>query len=233
MSLAMVMAGTGNLEVFKLMRNIRMAIDKEISYGHHMALNMAIGLLFLGGGRLTLGRSNLAIASLLIAFDPRWPRNTEDNQHHLQACRHLYVLAVESRYVQTIDIDRKEACWVPLDVTLKETKKTRETTIRFVTPCILPEFSLIKEINASSPRYYPQCLDVAKNPQHLTLLKERGIIFVKRKVGHLMYNEDHLGQKGVLSRCFPKKRIATKNDVDEKLLLERLQRNQEDFIKAF
>ena len=105
----------------------------------------AIGLLFLGGGRLTLGRSNIAIASLLIAFYPKWPKQTYDNQYHLQACRHFYVLAVESRFVRTVDIDLNVSCWVPLKVDLKETKEFAKTTINLVAPCLLPEFDLVNE----------------------------------------------------------------------------------------
>jgi hypothetical protein len=70
-----------------------------------MALNMAIGLLFLGGGELTLSRSNEAIAALLISLYPRFPCATNDNQYHLQALRHLYVLAVEPRTFLAYDID--------------------------------------------------------------------------------------------------------------------------------
>ena len=50
-----------------------------------------------GGGKMTIGTSNLAIASLLISLYPRFPQNTTDNQYHLQALRHLYALAIEKR----------------------------------------------------------------------------------------------------------------------------------------
>ncbi|KAI8929931.1 hypothetical protein BC831DRAFT_441633 [Entophlyctis helioformis] len=49
----------------------------EFGYGCHMAVGMATGLLFLGRGTLTLGTSNLAVAT--------------------SALRHLWVLAVEKR----------------------------------------------------------------------------------------------------------------------------------------
>ena len=49
-----VMAGTGNLKVLRLCRFLRSRVGPSYSYiiyGSHMAVGMAIGLLFLGGGR--------------------------------------------------------------------------------------------------------------------------------------------------------------------------------------
>jgi len=48
------MAGTGDLNVLRLCRYLRMRVGSPfgfVSYGSHMAISMAIGLLFLGGGR--------------------------------------------------------------------------------------------------------------------------------------------------------------------------------------
>ena len=40
-------------------------------------------------------------------------------RYHLQAFRHLYVLAADHRIIITRDMDTREACYVPLQVTLK------------------------------------------------------------------------------------------------------------------
>lgn len=84
----------------------------QMKYGSQMALHMAIGLLFLGGGRATIGRSNEAIAALLCALFPRFPVTPFDNTYHLQPLRHLYVLAVERRYLETRDVDTDQPCYV-------------------------------------------------------------------------------------------------------------------------
>jgi anaphase-promoting complex subunit 1 len=47
-ALALVMAGTGELRTLRLLRELRWRADGEVTYGNHMALNMAMGLLFLG-----------------------------------------------------------------------------------------------------------------------------------------------------------------------------------------
>lgn len=38
---------------------------------------------------------------------------------HLQVLRHLYVLAVEPRLITPVDVDTMEACYVPVEITLK------------------------------------------------------------------------------------------------------------------
>jgi len=45
------MAGTGNLDVLRIARQLRQRHSPDVPYGSHMAVHMAIGLLFLGGGR--------------------------------------------------------------------------------------------------------------------------------------------------------------------------------------
>ena len=50
-SLAMIMAGSGDLKCFRILRELRWKCESEVRYGDHMALNSAIGLLFLGGKR--------------------------------------------------------------------------------------------------------------------------------------------------------------------------------------
>ena len=116
LSLSMVMAGTGDLDVLRLLKVLRWRCDEEIQYGSHMALSAAIGLLFLGGGTSTLGRDPEDIAALLIAFYPRFPSSTSDNQYHLQALRNLYALATKRRDIKVVDVDTRETVFVPIEV---------------------------------------------------------------------------------------------------------------------
>jgi hypothetical protein len=115
-SLALVMAGTGDLETLRLLKMIRWRSDGDINHGSHMAINSAIGLLFLGGGMCTVGRSADDIAALVCAFFPRYPTNSSDNRYHLQAMRHLYALAVHQRRVDAVDVDSKEVVSVIVEV---------------------------------------------------------------------------------------------------------------------
>ena len=45
------MAGTGNLDVLRIARQLHKRHSPDVHYGSHMAVHMAIGLLYLGGGR--------------------------------------------------------------------------------------------------------------------------------------------------------------------------------------
>ena len=119
-SLAMVMAGTGDIDTLRLLRELRWRCDEDVRYGNHMALGAAIGLVFLGGGSCTLGTEPEDIAALLMAFFPRFPSHTSDNQYHLQALRHCYVLAVRNRELEAIDVDTREPVYIPMKVSGKK-----------------------------------------------------------------------------------------------------------------
>mmetsp|Transcript_22180 Transcript_22180/g.51156 ORF Transcript_22180/g.51156 Transcript_22180/m.51156 type:complete len:302 (-) Transcript_22180:1641-2546(-) len=115
-SLGMVMAGTGDLDTLRVFKFLRWRCTADVRYGSHMAIGAAIGLLFLGGGTCTLGRSNEDIVALVTAFFPRFPSSTSDNQYHLQALRHFYALAVHARLIQAIDIDTGEKVLAEVEV---------------------------------------------------------------------------------------------------------------------
>ena len=50
LALALIMAGSGDIEAFRTLRAVRKRLENEMHYGHNLAINMAIGLLFLGSG---------------------------------------------------------------------------------------------------------------------------------------------------------------------------------------
>ena len=85
-----------------------------------MAIGMAIGFLFLGGGTQTFATDNGSVAALLIATYPRFPQNTGDQRCHLQAFRHLYALAARSRLLQTVDAATQRPVYAPLELTVKK-----------------------------------------------------------------------------------------------------------------
>eukprot|EP00775_Hariotina_reticulata_P010096 gene10096-10252_t len=123
LSLCLVMAGSGHLPTFRLVQALSrrsagpirspsgdgQALQTpggiaallagpgtgcgHITYGHHLAVSLAAGLLFLSAGRSSLSTSNEGIAALLIALYPVWPNSPIDQRAHLQAFRHLYVMA--------------------------------------------------------------------------------------------------------------------------------------------
>jgi Anaphase-promoting complex sub unit 1 C-terminal domain/APC1 beta sandwich domain/Anaphase-promoting complex subunit 1 middle domain len=226
LAVGIVMAGSGHLDTFRVLRSMRFRVDKSVKCGHHMAMHMAIGMLFLGGGRHTFNTSNESLAALVCSIFPRFPLFLSDNTYHLQMFRHLYVLAAEPRCIETRDVDTGLPCYVPLDVTVKQGKWYSRSTVRIVSPGLLPEFDKIAEISVSSPRYWPVRLQLEHDPRSLALLRNRRILYVKRKTGYLLYQQDPKGLQSILSRSFPK-------DTGFHRVGERAHRSQAEFVRSF
>ncbi|KAL2009101.1 hypothetical protein VTN00DRAFT_7295 [Thermoascus crustaceus] len=177
LSAAAVMAGTGDLALFRRLRSLHGRVDADTPYGSHMAAHMAIGMLFLGGGSHTLGTSDLAIASLLCAFYPVFPTTVLDNKCHLQAFRHMWVLAAEPRCLVPRDVDTRRPVPIPISLTMKN-GVTRMATA----PCLLPDLNDIAKVEALSPEYWPLVLDFCSNDRLLEKFRNGDqFIYLKRK----------------------------------------------------
>lgn len=153
LSAATVMAGTGDLAVFRRLRSLHGRVNMETPYGSHMAAHMAIGMLFLGGGSYTLGTSDLATASLLCSLYPIFPMTVLDNKCHLQAFRHFWVLAAEPRCLVPRDIDTRRPISAPVTVTTRDGSQT--TTA----PGLLPDLNTITKVEVRSPDHWPLVLN--------------------------------------------------------------------------
>ncbi|XP_069625312.1 anaphase-promoting complex subunit 1 isoform X3 [Ranitomeya imitator] len=201
LSLSMVMAGSGNLRVLQLCRFMHKKTGDEMNYGFHLAHHMALGLLFLGGGRYSLSTSNSSIAALLCALYPHFPVHSTDNRYHLQALRHLYVLAAEPRLLVPVDVDTNIPCYVLLEVTYKGTQWYEETTEELMAPTLLPELHLLKQIKVKGPRYWEIIIDLRKGTQQLqSILCKDGVLYVKLRAGQLSYKEDPMGWRSLLAQ---------------------------------
>ncbi|KAM9365814.1 anaphase-promoting complex subunit 1 isoform 2-T3 [Pholidichthys leucotaenia] len=217
LAMSMVMAGTGDLKVLQFCRFLHKRMGTEMNYGFHMAHHMALGLLFLGGGRYTLSTSNSAIAALLCALYPHFPAHSTDNRYHLQALRHLVVLAAEPRLLVPVDVDSLKPCYSLLEVTYKETKWYSETTVDLMAPTMLPELHLLKRVKVKGPRYWELSLDLSQDTQHLkSILSRDGVLYVKLRAGQLPYKDDPQGWKSLMAttintgvRAFKPEAIST------------------------
>ncbi|XP_039838827.1 anaphase-promoting complex subunit 1-like isoform X7 [Panicum virgatum] len=209
LSLSLVMAGSGNLQIFRLLRYLRgrMSAEGQVNYGLQMAVSLAIGFLFLGGGTHTFSTQNSGIAALLISLYPRLPAGPNDNRCHLQAFRHLYVIATEPRWVQTVDVDTELPVYCPLEVTVAETEYYDETNYCEVTPCLLPERSVLKSIRVCGPRYWPQVIKLTPEDKPWWRSGDKtdpfngGVLYIKRKVGSCSYSDDPIGCQSLISRA--------------------------------
>ena len=186
---ATVMAGTGDLDVFRRLRGLHGRIGPDIPYGSHLAAHMAFGTLFIAGGTQTFSRSNKAIASLICAFYPLFPSDVQDSRAHLQAFRHFWVLAAEPRCLVVRDVDTGRAISMPITVVFKNTQEGNQqmATRTLVAPCLLPEIHLISRLETADQTYWPTILDFVHNPLHLKSFERNQTLNVRRRSAHDTY----------------------------------------------
>ncbi|KAF9207246.1 Anaphase-promoting complex subunit 1 [Haplosporangium sp. Z 27] len=98
------------------------------------------------------------------------------------------------------------------------TTLSSSSKLDMMTPCLLPELSLISKIEILGPRYWPITIDLSGENEDYSriwrILKTRSIS-VMRHIGHLSYTEDPLGMRGILARPFPK--VLTSEELGEAL----------------
>ncbi|GMK53601.1 hypothetical protein CspeluHIS016_0101870 [Cutaneotrichosporon spelunceum] len=195
LALAALMSGTGELNV---MRRLRVSHGQEgsgVTYGSHMAMHMALGLLFLGKGYYSLGNSNIAIAALSIAFFPRFLSGVNDNRAYPQLFRHLWALAVEPRCLICRDVDTRETITLPIKIKLKGRREPQG----HISPTPVAPFSSLDTIYVDSVRYWPVRYDLS-NPRYRDHLVRTRTIWVKRRAAFLDYADDPKGYRSLLVR---------------------------------
>ncbi|KIV83699.1 hypothetical protein PV11_05701 [Exophiala sideris] len=175
---ASVMAGSGDLLVMRRLRALHGRTDKDTPFGSHLAAHMALGTLFLAGGTKTFGTSNLAVASLCIAFYPVFPNDVLDNRGHLQALRHLWVLAVEGRCLVARDGDAGGSVVGGLSgiIHLKD-----GTTKTIALPGLIPEINTIKSVQVKGEGFWDAFLDMNDEQLQDKIKSENGINVVLRR----------------------------------------------------
>ncbi|TYJ53105.1 hypothetical protein B9479_006286 [Cryptococcus floricola] len=196
-ALAAVMSGTGELG---LLRRLRVSHGQEgagVTYGTHMAMHMALGLLFVGRGEYTLGNSCLAIAAMCIAFFPRFTASPADNKAYPQAFRHLWALAVEARCVTARDVETHETVYLPVKLRFMEGGTIRQQSL--ISPTQLPSFDRLLTIEVDSPRYWPIKIDLS-DPRDMEALVRTRSIYVQRKAGFIDYESDPKGNRSIFVR---------------------------------
>lgn len=197
-SLNMVMAGTGEINCLRRLRFSFAMHNLNFKYGTHVMVHMSLGLLFLGGGKYTLGTSDAAIACLVAAFFPRFNQAASDNKTYLQALRHLWVLAVEPRCLITRDVDTKEVVYLPVKIKVRDGSDVGTTQL--IAPTLIPDIDKIQSIRVDTPRYWPFYLDIANMPHHKESLLRNQTLYVKRRTAFLSYTEDPKGSRSLFVR---------------------------------
>ncbi|KAG8803051.1 Anaphase-promoting complex subunit 1 [Serendipita sp. 398] len=188
-AMAMIMAGSGHVDCLQRLRYAHGKYSTPNKFGMHMANHMAMGLLFLGGGRYTLGTSNAAICALLAAFYPRFPLFGYDNRFHLQALRHLWVLAVEPRCLITRDVESQKIILLPIKIRVLDVEQ-RHGNLQFFAPTLTPDVDTIRSLRVDNPRYWPIFLNFDAFPRLRYSFIQNQTLWVKRRRSNLGFFED-------------------------------------------
>jgi anaphase-promoting complex subunit 1 len=202
-ALCMVMAGTGELTCLRRLRyaygmSQQMMYLHGFKYGVHIATHMALGLLFLGGGRYTLGTSDAAIAAMVMAFFPRFHHVSSDNRSYLQALRHMWVLAVEPRCLIARDVDTNEVVYLPVKITVNEDDGVENTQL--ISPTLIPDMDRLLSVRVDTPRYWPFHIHTATPSREKEALLKNQTLYVKRRTPFLSYTEDPRGSRSLFVR---------------------------------
>ena len=203
LSLCIIMAGTGDLNTIRLVRYLRSRVGPSkhstVTYGSHMALHLGLGLLFLGGGKFTLNTRPESVAAMVAAFFPKFPTHSNDNRYHLQALRHLYVLAAEPRILIPREVKSGKLVKAKLLVTYAETKWYKDTSIEMIAPILLPEKHLLKNVKIFDKRYHEVSLATPEEFDKV-LVEQKGLLNVKQKAGCLSHREDPVGFRSLTAQ---------------------------------
>jgi hypothetical protein len=146
LAVGLIMAGSGDVESFRLVRTLRKRLEPEAHYGYNMAIHMALGFLFLGNGKHSFKQDNLSVAMLLCAVYPKFPSAASDNRFHLQALRHFYTFAVSHRLLVTIDADTEQVVSAPVTVSYQD------RVVEYRTPVLLQPGAL--EVVVDNDEFY-------------------------------------------------------------------------------
>nr|CAD7262920.1 unnamed protein product [Timema shepardi] len=121
--------------------------------------------------------------------------------YHLQAFRHLYVLAVQPRLLVPRDIDAGNLCYVHLNVVYLDTPHYKNHSARLRAPCLLPELNKLKQVTVEDDRYWTIDFHRDRNWNQLeNLLHNAGYLDVKQRIGCLSYMEDPQGFRSLLAQ---------------------------------
>lgn len=216
--LSVIMAGSGDLETLRQLRKLQAATDQQMNFGSYMALNMALGFLFLGDGQYAFSLSNLAIASLITSMYPVFPDENSEIEAHLQALRHFWALSVEPRCVVIRDVDTREPCKVPVTIRLKSGEIRN-----LVSPCLLPDLNEVLLVETRSSDHFNIHIDFQLNSEYLEIFKKSLTLYVYRKRNYDLLRASVEGFLKTENKTLQIQNGEFEVDHDVKMLLEDMQ----------
>lgn len=176
---SVIMAASGDLEVFRRLRVLHNDTNKKMGFGCFMAINTALGFLFLGGGQYAFDSSPFAIACLVTSLYPIYPTENSEYEIHLQALRHFWALAIQPRCLIVRDISTGRPCKIPVAINMKD-----DSVIESISPCLLPDINEILTLKTNSSAHFEVILDFLLNSEVLEKFKQSLTLYVEKSNNH-------------------------------------------------
>ncbi|CAX44316.1 Anaphase-Promoting Complex/Cyclosome (APC/C) largest subunit, putative [Candida dubliniensis CD36] len=172
---SIIMAASGDLEVFRRLRVLHNDTNKKMGFGCFMAINTALGFLFLGGGQYAFDSSPFAIACLVTSLYPIYPTENSEYEIHLQALRHFWALAIQPRCLIVRDISTGRPCKIPISINMKN-----GSVIESISPCLLPDINDILTLKTNSSAHFEVVLDFSLNSEVLEKFMQSLTLYVEK-----------------------------------------------------
>ena len=159
-ALGAVMAGSGDEPTLRLLRGLRRRLTLAggpgaVTHGSHVAVSMALGFLFLGGGRSSFGTSPRATAALVASLWPALPVSPPDMRQYVQPLRHLYALAAEPRRLEVVDAASRLLTRAPVVVEPSPSAPVGAVPTLVRAPGLLPERAHVAALRIGGGRFWP------------------------------------------------------------------------------
>ncbi|XP_014469767.1 PREDICTED: anaphase-promoting complex subunit 1-like [Dinoponera quadriceps] len=121
--------------------------------------------------------------------------------YHLQALRHLYVLAAEPRVILPKDIDTNQYCYATIHLTFETEREAEGQEVSLQAPCLLPQLCSLKKVELKDSRYWKIIFEKHHNWQKLeNMLERRDFLSIKQRAGCLSYLEDPHGFRTLMAQ---------------------------------
>ncbi|KAI5953598.1 APC1 [Candida jiufengensis] len=185
LSVSVIMAASGDLQVFRRLRVLHNDTNKEMGFGGFMAINTALGFLFLGGGQMAFDNSLFSIASLITSLYPIFPKENSEYEIHLQALRHFWALSIIPRCLIIKDFKTNEPCKIPITIILKN-----GIILNKISPCLIPPINEISKIITKSINYFEISINFQLKSEILDNFLKELIIYVLKKQNYQILKSD-------------------------------------------
>lgn len=152
LSLAIVVAGSGDLDTLRRLRVLHMRTTPNMRFLNYAASSLALGMLFMGSGKYAFENLNFAVAALLTAIYPA-PSGRTECDVYLQALRHFWVMAAQPRCLVVRDVETNRPIETEVEVEMELGPKQLVSV-----PCLLPPLQDIVSLRTVSLDVFLLCV---------------------------------------------------------------------------